>query len=101
LEVSDVTAQYPSFKDDGDITNWTQSFADEMSSLSDTIASASWVLESGLTKVAESKTTTTASVKVSGGSVGQKYQTTVTITTATSGETFERTVLLTVGEVAA
>lgn len=96
-----MTAKWKSRKDPGDITNWTQDFANEMGALSDTIATASWVLPSGITNVAESNTTTTASVKISGGTAGRKYDVTVTITTTTSAETFERTVELTVDEVAA
>lgn len=36
----------------------------------DTIASATWTLSAGLTKVAESNTTTSATVRISGGTAG-------------------------------
>lgn len=100
LGVTDVTAKWVSPKDDGDITNWTQDFSAEMTTLGDTIATASWSLPAGITNVAESNTTTTASVKISGGVIGVKYDCVVTITTTTSAETFERTVELAVKEVA-
>ena len=96
-----MTAKWVSPKDPGDITNWTADYAAEMTALSDTLATASWVLPSGITEVAESNTTTTSSVKISGGTAGQKYDCVNTVTTTTSGETFERTVQLTVKEVAA
>lgn len=101
VEVINVTAKWVSSKDPGDITNWTFDYSAEMSALGDdTIATSSWVLDSSLTEVAESNTDTTATVKISGGVAGTRVECTNTITTTTSGETFERTVLLTIEEVA-
>lgn len=100
LEYTDVTAKFKSPKDPGDISNWTADYSAEMNALSDTIATSSWTVGSEATEVAESNTTTTASVKVSGGTAGDKVDLTNTITTTTSGETFERTHELTIKEVA-
>ena len=96
-----MTAKWVSSKDPGDITNWTFDYSAEMAALgNDTIATSSWVLDSSLTEVAESNTNTTATVKISGGTEGTRVECTNTITTTTSSETFERTVLLTIEEVA-
>lgn len=101
VEVINVTAKWVSSKDPGDITNWSFDYSAEMSALGDdTIATSTWVLDGSLTEVAESNTDTTATVKISGGVAGTRVECTNTITTTTSGETFERTVLLTIDEVA-
>lgn len=49
---------------------------------SDTIASATWTVPTGLTKVSETNTTTTATVVLSGGTVDTDYTVTCRITTA-------------------
>jgi len=48
----------------------------------DTIATSTWVVADGLTASAQSNTTTTASVFVSGGTAGVSYILANTITTA-------------------
>lgn len=50
----------------------------------ETIVTSTWTVPTGLTKVAESKTTTVAKVLISGGTVGQIYEITNTIATNTS-----------------
>lgn len=60
---------------------------------SDTIASATWVVPSGLTKGSETNTTTTATVWLSGGTVATDYTVTCRITTA-GGRIDDRSLLI-------
>ena len=55
----------------------------------DQIATSQWIVPSGLTKMADSKTASSATVWLSGGSVGQSYTVTNRITTA-AGRTEDR-----------
>lgn len=73
-------------KDSADIRIYTINWARFLGALSTTISSSTFVVDSGLTKVSESNTTTSAAVKVSGGTSDQSYVVTNTIVTA-SGET--------------
>ena len=50
----------------------------------DTIASVAWTVEAGLTKAAESNSTTVAKVWLSGGTAGTTYAVTCRITTAST-----------------
>lgn len=63
----------------------------------DTIATSTFTVPSGLGKVAESNTTTTATVKLSGGTLGEIYSVTNRITTA-GGDTEEASMYLKVVE---
>ena len=58
--------------------DWT-SFLD-----GDTIADSQWVVQTGLTKGSEASTATATAVWLSGGTLGQVYRVTNTITTAGS-----------------
>jgi hypothetical protein len=69
--------------------NWT---ADLNNS---TISGVTWTMPAGLTNVATSNTSTTASVRISGGTPGETYLVTCTVTTAAS-ETLQVHVLLTI-----
>ena len=64
-----------------DDTGWLQT---------DTISTSAWTLDTGITADAEANTTTTASVKISGGVVGRKYKAVNRIVTV-NGETDDRT----------
>lgn len=59
----------------------------------DSISSLAWTIPTGLTQTASSSTSTTATVWLSGGAVGQSYQIRCKITTA-SGRVDERTVTI-------
>ncbi|MCP5005915.1 MAG: hypothetical protein GY941_18555 [Planctomycetes bacterium] len=59
----------------------------------DTIATSTWVVDTGLTKDSDSETTTVATVWLSGGTAGRKYKAVNTITTA-GGRTDERILLI-------
>ena len=63
----------------------------------DQIATSEWIIPSGLTKMADSKTSTSATVWLSGGSVGQSYTVTNRITTA-AGRTEDRSFTIRVEE---
>lgn len=63
----------------------------------DEIVTSEWTVPSGLTKVSDSKTTTKATVWLSGGTVGQSYTVTNRITT-TGGRTEERSFTIRVEE---
>jgi hypothetical protein len=63
----------------------------------DTISTSSWTVPTGLTKASESNTTTSATVWVSGGTIGTTYEIINTIITA-AGRTDYRTVTITIIE---
>ena len=63
----------------------------------DVIVTSSWEVPPGITKDSESHTATTATITLSGGALGQKYDITNTITTA-AGLTDCRTVRIPVGD---
>ena len=58
---------------------------------SDTISSSSWVAETGITIDSDTNTTTTATVWLSGGTLGQFYLVTNTIVTD-GGRTLEQSI---------
>jgi hypothetical protein len=64
---------------------------------SDTIATSTWTVPTGLTKVSDSKTTEIATVWLSGGTVGQEYTVTNHIKTA-AGREDERSIIIQVQE---
>ena len=63
----------------------------------DQIATSEWIVPSGLTKMADSKTSTSATAWISDGSVGQSYTVTNRITTA-AGRTEDRSFTIRVEE---
>ncbi|MBS1876637.1 MAG: hypothetical protein JSU00_25705 [Acidobacteria bacterium] len=63
----------------------------------DQIAASEWIVPSGLTKMADSKTATSATVWLSGGTAGQSYTVTNRITTA-AGRTEDRSFTIRVEE---
>ncbi len=63
----------------------------------DQIAASEWIVASGLTKMADSKTATSATVWLSDGSAGQSYIVTNRITTA-AGRTEDRSFTIRVEE---
>lgn len=65
--------------------------------IGDTISASSWTVASGLTKDSDVHTSTSATVWLSGGTVGQTYEVVNTITTA-AGRTDYRTLLVEVIE---
>jgi len=59
----------------------------------DTISTSTWTVPSGLTSSATSKTTTTATVWLSGGTGGQEYEVMNEITTV-AGRTYQKTIVI-------
>ena len=57
---------------------------------SDTIATSVWIVDSGITKDSDSNDSTSTTIKLSGGTAGNKYTVTNRITTTTSAETDDR-----------
>ena len=94
--MSSNTAPIHINKDPSDVLvlgrNWT-AFLD-----GDTIATSTWAAEAGLTVDSESETATQTSVQISGGTAGSVYRLTNTITLTTSGETINRSIIVTVKE---
>lgn len=63
----------------------------------DTITTSDWIVPTGITKQSETNTATTATIWLSGGTAGTKYQLTNRITTA-GGRTDDRTITISVKE---
>ena len=80
-------------KDPNATLDYTFDWSLYLTPLADVISSVTWVLSSGLTKVSQSNTTSTATAFVSGGVLGATETITCRITTA-SGRTDDRTVNL-------
>ena len=80
-------------KDPNAVLDYTLDWSAYLTPLVDVITSVTWILSSGLTKVSQSNTTTTATAFVSGGVLGNTETLTCRITTA-AGRTDDRTVLL-------
>jgi hypothetical protein len=82
------------FKKDPDaVLDYTFDWSAYLAPISDTIASATFVADTGLTTTNPSHTTTTATVFVSGGTAGQSLNLTCRIVTS-SGRTDDRSVTL-------
>lgn len=88
------------FKKDPNATlDYTFDWTDFLAPIGDTIASVTWVLSTGLTKVSQSNTTTTATAFVSGGTVGDTATLTCRITTnSTPPRVDDRSVFLKIVE---
>lgn len=87
----------PTYNKDPDATlNYTFDWSRWLES-GETIASAAFTVESGLTKGAESNTTTTAQVTLSGGTAGETYDVTCRITT-NAAQIDDRTIQIAVSE---
>lgn len=71
--------------------DWTRWLA------ADQIAASEWLVPAGLTKVGDSKTVSSATVWLSGGTAGQSYTVTNRITT-TGGRTEDRSFTIRVEE---
>jgi hypothetical protein len=63
----------------------------------DQVATSEWLVPTGLTKVADTKTASSATVWLSGGTAGQSYTVTNRVTT-TGGRTEDRSFMIRVEE---
>lgn len=84
-------------KDPNSVLDYQRDWSDWLATVDDTIATSTWIVPPGLTKGAESKTDTTATVWLSGGTVGTSYDVTNRITTA-GGRTDDRTFRISIRE---
>jgi hypothetical protein len=82
-------------KDPDDKVDYQLSWATNLGT--DTISSSSWIVPVGITVLLDSSTTTTATVRLSGGTAGQKYQVTNRVVTA-SGQQFDQSIFVYVRE---
>lgn len=80
-------------KDPNEVIDHDLTWADQMTDLSDTIATSTWTVPSGITKDSSSNTTTLTKVWLSGGTTGQTYTLLNRITTA-GGRTLDQSVKL-------
>lgn len=83
-------------KDPSDALDYTMNWADWLVGGA-TITAATFTVETGITKGAESNTTTTAKVRLSGGTVGGQYTITCQVTLST-GEICQRSFEISVEE---
>lgn len=77
-------------KDPSAVLDWKFNWTNWLSA-AETISSATVTVESGLTKDSESNDTTTVTVWLSGGTLGETYEVTCRVTT-NQGRTDERTI---------
>ena len=78
-------------KDPQAVLDYTIDWTKWLDEVSDTIATSTWTVPTGLTKVTESNTSKLATVWLSGGTVGTNYTVTNRITTA-GGRTDDRSI---------
>ena len=82
-------------KDPSAILDYQNDWSDWLGT--DTIATSTWTVPTGLTKVSDTNTTTTATIWLSGGTAGMSYTAVNRITTA-GGRTEDRSLSFTVVE---
>jgi hypothetical protein len=71
-------------KDPNATLDYTVDWAAWLSGVSDTLASVAWTVPAGLTQVAVSNSTTSATIFLSGGTAGNSYDVVCRVTTAAS-----------------
>jgi hypothetical protein len=91
-----VAAQTVVPKDPADVLDYVVNWANWLPG-GDTIATATFTVETGITKNSESNDATTATVWLSGGDAGNQYTITCTVTT-TGGRTVSRSFEIAVEE---
>lgn len=84
-------------KDPNAVLDYTVDWGPWLTPMLDTISTATWIPETGLTVGTTTKTATTATAYVSGGTAGQILKLTCRITT-TGGRTDDRTLTLKIAE---
>jgi hypothetical protein len=92
-EADDIMDQFT--KDPSAVKDYTVDWSTYLGA--DTILTASWVVPSAITATSPTKTSTTATVWISGGVAGDTYQVTSRVTTA-GGRQDDRSFLLTIQE---
>jgi hypothetical protein len=89
------TKTNPYIKDPNAVLDYVVNWATFLGA--DTISSDSWIVPVGITSASESNTTTTSTIWLSGGTIGQKYALTNRIVSA-GGRTEDRTIYVKVKE---
>ena len=84
-------------KDPEAVLDYTIDWTKWLDEVGDTIATSTWIVPSGLTKVTETNTSKNATVWLSGGTDGTNYTVTNRITTA-AGRTDDRSISIRVRE---
>lgn len=80
-------------KDPDEVVDYDLSWAEQMAADSDTIATSTWTVPTGITKNSVSNTTTRTKIWFSGGTAGQTYSCVNRVVTA-GGRTFDQTMKL-------
>lgn len=75
-------------KDPDEVLDYVRDWSADLGA--DTIATSVWTVPDGLTKDSDTNTTTTATIWLSGGTLGANYEVLNRITTA-GGRTFDKT----------
>jgi hypothetical protein len=83
------------FKDPDEIKSFTLNWAADLSGI--TISSDAWTLDSGITKDSDANDTTTATVTISGGTLGKTYKVACAVT-CSNGDIYDKFFLLRVQE---
>ena len=76
------------FKDPNEVLDYVVDWSERLSG--DTIANSSWTMPPGITKDSDSRTTTTTTIWLSGGTIGESYSMVCRIVTA-GGRTMDQT----------
>jgi hypothetical protein len=85
------------FKDPDAVLDFAVNWATWLAADSDTISTSTWTVPTGITEDSESETTTVATIWLSGGTAGVKYDLVNEIVTA-GGRTANRTIRIHVME---
>lgn len=84
--------EYTTPKDPAEIMDWTIDWSPDLET-SETIATVTWTVPSGITSVIENNTTTTSTIKLSGGTGGNEYIVECVITTNQS-RTYKKSIIV-------
>lgn len=78
--------------------DWTERLRGDAVGAADTIATSTWVVPAGLTAADTMSMSKVAGVKLSGGTLGERYRVTNRVTTALNEETLDGTIEIVVVE---
>lgn len=89
--------EFREFEKERRVLDYTVDWTKWLDEVEDTIATSTWIVPTGLTKVTETNTTKLATVWLSGGTVGTNYTVTNRITTV-GGRIDDRSITIRVRE---
>ncbi len=87
-----MSKSWPAAKDPNDVADYVVNWADALDE-GDALSSVTWVMPDGITKDSQSKTDTTATIWLSGGTAGETYEIICRVVT-TMARTFDQTMKL-------